>query len=70
MASYYTLQSISDNEIRAFFLSDKASSEALLARMLPFVEKKPPVELEVATGLEPVNNGFADRRRNHLATPP
>lgn len=44
----YTLQSISDNEIRAFFLSDKASSEALLARMLPFVEKKPPVELEVA----------------------
>jgi hydroxylamine oxidation protein HaoB len=44
----YTLQSISDSEIRAFFLSDKASSETLLASMLPFVEKKAPVELEVA----------------------
>ena len=44
----YTLQSISDNEIRAFFLSDQASSETLLASMLPFVEKKAPVELEVA----------------------
>jgi len=42
----YTLQSISDNEIRAFFLSDPASSETLLARMLPFVEKKAPQELE------------------------
>lgn len=42
----YTLQSISDNEIRAFFLSDQASSETLLARMLPFVEKKAPQELE------------------------
>lgn len=44
----YTLQSVSDNEIRAFFLSDKASSETLLARMLPFVDKKAPVELDVA----------------------
>jgi len=44
----YTLQSISDNEIRAFFLSDEASSETLLARMLPFVEKKSPVDLDVA----------------------
>lgn len=44
----YTLQSISDEEIRVFFLSDKASSEVLLARMLPFVEKKAPVELEAA----------------------
>lgn len=44
----YTLQSVSDNEIRAFFLSDKASSETLVARMLPFVEKKAPVELDVA----------------------
>ena len=43
----YTLQSISDNEIRAFFLSDEASSETLLAKMFPFVEKKAPVELEV-----------------------
>lgn len=44
----YTLQSISDEEIRVFFLSDKASSEVLLARMLPFVDKKAPVELEAA----------------------
>lgn len=44
----YTLQSVSDNEIRVFFLSDEASSETLLARMLPFVDKKAPTELEVA----------------------
>ena len=44
----YTLQSLSDNEIRAFFLSDKASSETLLARMLPFVDKKAPVELDLS----------------------
>jgi hydroxylamine oxidation protein HaoB len=44
----YTLQSISEGEVRAFFLSDEASSQTLLARMLPFVEKKAPVELEVA----------------------
>lgn len=44
----YTLQSISDNEIRAFFLSDEASSQTLLARMLPFVDKTPPAELEIA----------------------
>lgn len=44
----YTLQSISDNEIRAFFLSDESSSQTLLARMLPFVDKKAPVELEEA----------------------
>ena len=44
----YTLQSISDEEIRVFFLSDEASSQTLLARMLPFVEKKAPVELEAA----------------------
>ena len=44
----YTLQSISDEEIRVFFLSDKASSQTLLARMLPFVDKKAPVELEAA----------------------
>ncbi len=43
----YTLQSISDNEIRAFFLSDEASSETLLGKMFPFIEKKAPVELEV-----------------------
>lgn len=44
----YTLQSISDNEIRAFFLSDKASGDTLLARMLPFVEKPSPIDLDVA----------------------
>ena len=44
----YTLQSISDEEIRAFFLSDEASSQTLLARMLPFVDKKSPHEFELA----------------------
>lgn len=44
----YTLQSISDEEIRVFFLSDEASSETLLAKMLPFVDKKAPLELEAA----------------------
>lgn len=44
----YTLQSIADEEIRAFFLSDEASSQTLLARMLPFVDKKSPTEFELA----------------------
>lgn len=44
----YTLQSISDEEIRAFFLSDEASSQTLLANMLPFVDKKSPLEFELA----------------------
>ena len=44
----YTLQSLSDEEIRVFFLSDEASSQTLLARMLPFVDKKAPLELEAA----------------------
>jgi len=44
----YTLQSVSDNEIRVFFLSDEKSSQTLLARMLPFVDKPAPTELELA----------------------
>ena len=28
------------------------------------------IRLEAATGFEPVNNGFADRRLSHLAMPP
>jgi len=44
----YTLQSVSDNEIRVFFLSDEASSQTLLARMLPFVDKTAPTELDLA----------------------
>lgn len=44
----YTLQSIADEEIRAFFLSDEASSQTLLARLLPFVDKKSPLEFELA----------------------
>jgi hydroxylamine oxidation protein HaoB len=44
----YTLQSISDEEIRVFFLSDAESSQTLLARLLPFVDKKAPTEQEAA----------------------
>ncbi len=44
----YTLQSVSDNEIRVFFLSDEKSSQTLLARMLPFTDKPAPTELELA----------------------
>ena len=42
----YTLQSITDTEIRAYFLSDEQSSETLLAKMLPFTDKPAPMELE------------------------
>ena len=28
------------------------------------------MEVEAAPGFEPGNNGFADRRLSHLATPP
>ncbi|MDH5479149.1 MAG: hydroxylamine oxidation protein HaoB [Nitrosomonas sp.] len=42
----YTLQSITDSEIRVFFLSDAQSSETLLAQMLPFTEKDAPLELK------------------------
>lgn len=43
----YTLQSIADNQIRVYFLSDAQSSETLLANMLPFTDKDAPMELEV-----------------------
>ena len=45
--STYTLQSITDTEIRAYFLSDEQSSETLLAKMLPFTDQESPTELEV-----------------------
>jgi len=44
----YTLQSLADDEIRAFFLSDEVSSETLIARLLPFVDKKAPTEQDIA----------------------
>lgn len=42
----YTLQSITDSEIRVYFLADEASSQAMLAQMLPFTDKPAPMELE------------------------
>lgn len=46
--STYTLQSLSDQDIRAFFLTDEASTNTLIAHMLPFTAKALPVELEAA----------------------
>lgn len=43
----YTLQSLADDEIRVFFLSDEVSSETLLARLLPFVDKTAPTEQNI-----------------------
>jgi len=42
----YTLQSITDTEIRVYFLTDEDSSQTLLAQMLPFTDKPAPMELE------------------------
>lgn len=42
----YTLQSMNDNEIRVYFLSDEASSHTLMAQLFPFVDKDSPTELE------------------------
>lgn len=42
----YTLQSMTDSEIRAFFLTDEQSSDTLLAKTLPFTDKDAPMELE------------------------
>lgn len=40
----YTLQSLSDELIRAFFLIDEASYDTLLAKLLPFTAQPSPVE--------------------------
>ncbi len=42
----YTLQSLSDELIRAFFLTDKASYQTLIAPLLPLTDHPPPLELE------------------------
>ena len=42
----YTLQSITDTEVRVYFLTDEQSSQTLLAQMLPFTDKPAPMELE------------------------
>tara|TARA_R110002073_G_C9482997_1_gene580179 strand:+ start:1848 stop:2843 length:996 start_codon:yes stop_codon:yes gene_type:complete len=44
----YTLQSLSETEIRAYFLLDSQSTNTLLAKMLPFTDQTAPTELEVA----------------------
>jgi hydroxylamine oxidation protein HaoB len=43
----YTLQSLSEQAIRVFFLNDAQSSETLMAQLFPFVEKTAPTELEL-----------------------
>jgi hydroxylamine oxidation protein HaoB len=43
----YTLQSLSDQAIRVFFLNDAQSSETLMAQLFPFVEKTAPTEFEL-----------------------
>lgn len=43
--STYTLQSLSEELIRAFFLTDETSHQAMLAQLLPFTDHPPPVEL-------------------------
>jgi len=42
----YTLQSITDSEVRVYFLTDSDSSQTMLAQMLPFTDKPAPMELE------------------------
>ena len=44
--STYTLQSLSDRDIRVFFLMDEPSTETLMAQMLPFTGKPPPLDLK------------------------
>ena len=43
----YTLQSLTDNEIRVFFLENEEGSNTLMAQLLPFSEKTSPLELEI-----------------------
>jgi hydroxylamine oxidation protein HaoB len=43
----YTLQSLSDEAIRVFFLNDAQSSDTLMAQLFPFVEKTAPTELQL-----------------------
>lgn len=43
----YTLQSLTEQSIRVFFLDDEESSETLMAQLFPFVEKTAPTELEL-----------------------
>ncbi len=43
----YTLQSLSDEAIRVFFLNDAQSSDTLMAQLFPFVEKPAPTELQL-----------------------
>jgi len=42
----YTLQSLSDELIRAFFLTDEASYQTLIAPLLPLTDRPPPLELD------------------------
>lgn len=46
--STYTLQSLSERDIRVFFLTDEKSTDTLMAHMLPFTDKEPPLELKAA----------------------
>lgn len=43
----YTLQSVTESDIRVFFLSDEESSNTLIATLLPFTEKPAPLELDI-----------------------
>lgn len=43
----YTLQSLSEQSIRVFFLNDAQSSDTLMAKLFPFIEKTAPTELEL-----------------------
>ena len=46
--STYTLQSLSDRDIRVFFLMDEQSTDTLIAHMLPFTGKPPPLDFKAA----------------------